>query len=103
MSVEMIATKDLKYRTRRLKAGDGFRVKNSREAKVLAHLGRAEMAANANREVALDDARAQVALPPLSKDSTDIGTLRAQYAEKFGKRPFNGWSAAQLQEKLAAE
>jgi len=31
----------------------------------------------------------------------DIAALRAEYQAKFGKRPFNGWSAAQLKEKIA--
>jgi hypothetical protein len=30
----------------------------------------------------------------------EIKALRTQYAEKFGKRPFNGWDADTLKEKL---
>lgn len=101
MSVEMIATKDLKYRTRRLKTGDGFRVKNDREAKVLAYLKKAERVANVNTQVALDDARAKVGLAPLSKDSESIAELREQYFEAFGKRAFNGWSSVVLKAKIA--
>lgn len=101
MSVEMIARKDLKYQTRRLKAGDGFRAKNLREAKILAHLKKAEIVANPNALIALDDAREKVGLTPLSKDSEAIATLRAEYQDKFGKRAFNGWSAEQLKQKIA--
>jgi hypothetical protein len=101
MSIPMIATKDLRYATRRLKAGDGFRVKCERDARVLVHLKKAEREDNENRKVALDDARAKVGMAPLSKDSDDIKALRDEYFDKFGKRAFNGWSADQLKEKLA--
>lgn len=101
MSVEMIARKDLKYQTRRLKAGDGFRVKNLREAKVLAHLRKAEMVANPNPKIALDDAREKVGMKPLSKDSETIAELRAEYQAKFDKRPFNGWDIRILRQKIA--
>ena len=33
----------------------------------------------------------------------DIAALRIQYKERFGKNAFNGWSAEQIIEKLAAE
>lgn len=35
-----------------------------------------------------------------SKD--DIKALRAEYQKKTGKKPFTGWSADQLREKMAA-
>lgn len=102
MSVNLKAIKALKYRTRRLLPDDDFRVKNEREARVLVALGKAVRNDNANRKVALDDARAKVGMPPISKDSDDIKALRDEYHEKFGKRAFNGWSADQLKEKIAA-
>ena len=101
MSVGMKAIKPLKYRTRRLLPGDDFRVKSDREAKVLVHLKKAERTDNSNRNVALDDAREKVGLTPLSKDSEDIKEWRDRYTEKFGRRPFNGWSIDQLKEKIA--
>lgn len=101
MSVPMIARKDLKYQTRRLKAGENFRVKSEREAKVLIHLKKAEREDNPNRKVALDDARQKVGMPPISKDSEDIKVWRDKYQEAFGKRPFNGWDIETLKEKIA--
>lgn len=101
MSIPMIARKDMKYRTRRLQAGESFRVKNEQEARVLAHLKKAEREDNPDRHIALDDARAQVGLPPLSKASEDIAEVRAEYIEKLGKRPFPGWSIEVLREKMA--
>ncbi len=32
----------------------------------------------------------------------DLAILRAEYQAKFGKKPFAGWKADQLREKLAA-
>lgn len=101
MSVDLKAIKPLKYRTRQLLPGQDFRVKNEREARVLVALKKAERNANPNRNVALDDARAKVGLTPLSKDSDDIKVWREKYFDTFGKRPFNGWSIAQLKEKIA--
>lgn len=34
--------------------------------------------------------------------SEDLSDLRAAYTEKFGKKPFAGWNAETLREKLAA-
>lgn len=102
MSVELIAVKPLKYRTRMMVPGQNFRVKNEREARVLVHLKRAERVDNADRYVALDDARAKVGLPALSKVTEDINALRVEYLGKIGRRPFNGWDAETLKEKIAS-
>jgi hypothetical protein len=32
----------------------------------------------------------------------DLSDLRSEYAKKFGKKPFNGWNADTLREKLEA-
>jgi hypothetical protein len=40
---------------------------------------------------------------PSVKPSDDLTTLRTKYSEKFGKRPFHGWDAMTLTEKLAEE
>ena len=34
--------------------------------------------------------------------SDDIEKLRADYAEVVGKKPFNGWDAAELQKRIDA-
>lgn len=101
MSIEMIAVKPLKYRTRMIVPGQHFRVKNAQEARVLAYLKKAERNDNPNVKVALDDARAVVGMPPLSKDSDNIKIWRDKYEAQFGKRPFNGWSIEQIKAKLA--
>lgn len=100
MQVQMIAIRPFSYRTRRLKPGDSFPVKNATMAKLLVAAKRAELDTNPNERVALDDLRDKAGMKPLSKDSEEIGALRAAYTKKFGKRPFNGWDAAALKAKI---
>lgn len=38
----------------------------------------------------------------ISATGDEIAALRAEYTAKFGKRPFNGWDAATLRERIAA-
>lgn len=38
---------------------------------------------------------------PLGAERDELGALRAAYVDKFGKRPFMGWNAATLREKMA--
>lgn len=80
---ELIATGPLTYATRRLKAGDVFIPVSDRDANVLIALMKAK---------------------PAEQDrSDDIANLRLQYQTKFGKRPFMGWDADKLREKITEE
>jgi hypothetical protein len=127
--VDMIATKRLRYGTRRLSAGDPFEARHDRDARLLVGIGKARYA---TRMMVADDepvvARSAlttpgdglklvgergpdlVDLPSGSKDdpaetpaeADDRPALRAEYEAKFGKRAFPGWSAEILREKLAA-
>lgn len=126
--VDMIATKKLKYGTRRLTAGDPFEARHERDARLLIGIGKARYATR--DMVAADEPPALtipadglkivgnrgpdlVDLPRGSKvesadtlaDATDTDerpALRAEYEAKFGKKPFGGWSAEILKEKIAA-
>lgn len=80
MRVPMIATRDLTYATRRLKAGDAFEAVSSNDARVLRAIKKADHAPD---------------------PADDISHLRSVYQEKFGKRAFNGWDADTLKEKIA--
>lgn len=84
MRVPMIATKDMTYATRRLKADEGFEASRS-DARLLSALGRARPAEG--HVVEPVDERA---------------ALREAYKTKFGKRAFMGWDADTLREKIAA-
>lgn len=80
---DLIATKSLQYATRRLMPGDAFTANNERDARILCGIGKAR--------------RAEKAEPV--KD--ELAELRAEYQEVVGKRPFYGWDADTLREKIA--
>ena len=85
------------YNTRRLLPGDSFEA-NRRDARILVALGMAR------------EAREAGTLPPppaglakkvkLADDKEALAKLRADYQEVVGKRPFNGWDAAELQKRI---
>lgn len=84
MRVPMIATKDLTYATRRLKADDQFDASRN-DARVLTALGRARLIEE-----------------PVQEPVDERVALRESYETKFGKRPYMGWDADTLREKIAA-
>lgn len=84
MRVPMIATKDLTYATRRLKADDQFDASRN-DARVLTALGRARLIEQ-----------------PVQEPIDERVPLREAYEAKFGKRPYMGWDAEALREKIAA-
>ena len=86
MPIPMTATKSLRYRTRRLLAGDEFEVRNEGEARLFSRMGAVRVAAP----------------KPAKTGDSDLTKLRAEYQAKFGKRPFNGWSVEKLRERIAA-
>lgn len=93
MKLEMTATKNLRYATRQLKAGDGF-VASKRDALILAALGRAEYG---TRVIEAVDA------PKKAEASGDDGmkALREEYQRVVGKKPFGGWDAETIKAKMA--
>lgn len=86
--VPLIATKGLRYGTRRLLAEDDFTAPK-RDARLLVAIGKARYRT--------EDARAAPAPAP-----DDLKALRESYKTATGKKPFGGWDAATLREKIAA-
>jgi len=84
------ARKHMTYATRRLKPGDLFKARSRSDERILLALKRARR---------LGDEPPSP--PPGQPARDDIQSLRSAYAEKFGKRPYHGWDAAELREKLA--
>lgn len=83
--------KPLKYGTRRLMPGDTHPM----PGRLADMFIKRKMA----REV-----RPVAELPPLPADlaqPADLTALRAEYTAKLGKRPFPGWGAEVLREKIA--
>lgn len=92
MTHRMIATKDMTYATRRLKAGDEIEDVSGPNARLLTALGRARLVAPGETKKAV---QAEV-------QHDALADLRAEYQRVLGKRPFNGWDADELREKIAA-
>lgn len=73
--------KSQSYMTRALKASD------PRYARVLSKLGYG---------------RSDMVAEPVASKPADLTALRAEYLRVVGKRPFNGWDAAELRAKISA-
>lgn len=71
-----------------------MRARDPRYARILERLGyeRRDMVPTAAASV-----------EPVAQDAGDIAALRAAYREKFGKRPFMGWDAGTLRDKLSGK
>lgn len=98
---EVIATRTGRYGTRMLTAGDPLTVSGP-AARAMIALGRAEPKPE----------RRRARRPQLDHDQNgreggskapaeDLTALREEYFGKLGKRPFNGWDAGTLREKIA--
>lgn len=101
---EVIATRTGRYGTRMLTAGEPLLLSGP-AARAMIALGRAEPkpARKVARRLTAESGADLVSLPEGSSvaQADDITTLRAEYHEKLGKRPFPGWSADILREKIA--
>lgn len=82
---DLKATKPLTYNTRRLLPGDTFTALSDRDAKTLVTLGKAT----------------RVSATSSPDAAEDIKALRAEYTALTGKKPFGGWSADDLRQKIA--
>jgi hypothetical protein len=87
------------YRTRMMRAGEPVTLSGPK-ARLFEALGYVEEAPHRARRPQLDhDGNGKEGGAP--KPAGDLGALRAEYQAKYGKRPFNGWSADTLREKIA--
>lgn len=85
------------YNTRRLLPGDSFEAKR-RDARILVALG---MAREVREAGTLPSPPAGLAKKVKRADDKEaLAKLRADYQEVVGKRPFSGWSAAELQRRI---
>lgn len=119
--VKMTATKMLTYANRRLVPGEDFEAKTHRDMKVLLATRKAKVkreevevpppppeVAQRIAEVTAPDLQPADVPPSVaasgneSDGAGDIVALRAEYERVLGKRPFYGWDAATLRDKMAA-
>lgn len=106
--LEYIGSRPMSYRTRRLTAGDTITC-SDRDARVWL----------ATRKFRKARRPADIPPPPAellarfdhdgdgvpggsAAPVEDVASLRKEYFEKLGKRPFPGWNAETLREKIAA-
>lgn len=88
-TTQLRAIKDMRYRTRMLRAGEAFEASGP-EARLLIAMGSAVQPKAKHRQE-----------PKPETEAPDLTDLRRAYAEKLGKRPFNGWDAAELRRRIA--
>lgn len=95
------AIKPTKYLTRRLLPGDVFEADDTRDGKIMAKILLATRKAIPHREPG------RIAPPPVelaakiaAPEADELAELRAEYQAKIGKRPFHGWDADTLREKI---
>lgn len=106
--MKLRAIKPLKYDTRRLMPGDEFEVARSRDARLLLATKRVRKAEAAPAAPPVEPPAPAPApvLPPVVEPTApapeDLSALRAEYETVVGKKPFHGWSAETLREKMAA-
>lgn len=116
MRKRLIATKNMSYATRALRAGDEFNASPS-DARILIALGRASEVPAALAKVT--EQGFKVPPPPIvhasttqsagddHTDDTDdaddnpLKALRAEYQEVVGKRAFPGWDETELRRRMA--
>ncbi|KQX35327.1 hypothetical protein ASD04_14905 [Devosia sp. Root436] len=100
---KLIATKGLRYATRRMMAGDEFEA-NNRDARVLVAIGKARPmrmpgSIDAPPPAIVEKAK-QVAAKTSDDDKGALNKLRADYQTLVGKKPFAGWKAGELQRRI---
>lgn len=113
--IRLKALKPLRYATRRLLPGDEFEAK-PRDVRVLLATRKVSQvrepaAVPAPPPAVAEKIAAAVApsappAPPtvgvMTSSDADLTSLRAEYEKVVGRRPFMGWDAGTLREKMAA-
>lgn len=79
--MKLVARKPMTYGTRHLVAGEVFEARPA-DARLLKAIRKAA--------------------DHVEPEPSDVASLRAQYEQMFGKRPFMGWDADALREKIAS-
>ena len=114
MQKTVISNRAMTYGTRRLKAGDEFTT-SARDADILVRLGKASEVppalAQGNFKVppppAPPAAPVQQTTPVAQADDDGDGdenplkTVRDEYEQVVGRRPFHGWDEAELRRRMA--
>lgn len=92
--MKMCAMKAFKYATRHLTPGEVFEVKSRKDSRILRAMNRAA------EYVEIEDSP-MVAPEPEPEKVEDLAAVRAEYEATVGRRPFMGWDADTLRQKIA--
>lgn len=98
---KMVALKSIRYKMKRIAQGEEFMARDG-DVRVLqavrhATLAPREMTTLPEMPASLKG-KVSKAVPTIDED---IKALREEYFAVIGKKPFNGWDAAALREKIA--
>lgn len=102
---KLVATKGLRYATRRMMAGDEFEASN-RDARLLVAIGKARPARvpgtiGAPPVAILQKVKNGIGQTKSSDGDKDaLNKLRADYQMLVGKKPFAGWKVDELQRRI---
>ena len=111
-SEPMTASKSMRYNTRRLVAGEGF-MASPKDVRILEAIGKAKRGRPA-ADLSAPPATLVAKIAAFDGDGNgepggsakpapdpDLASVRAEYVEKMGKRPFPGWDVAELRRRMA--
>ena len=101
--MKLTATKSFLYNTRRLLAGDVFETVKPIHGKLLIAAKKA-IETRTPGKIAAPPKSVAAKVSKASKveaEPDELATVRAEYQEKVGKRPFMGWDADTLRAKMA--
>ncbi len=92
---KIVAVKEVRYAGVSHLPGAEFEA-SDKDARLLVAIGKAALTRAPNKTDLPEPA--EVAEEPAPLD--EVADLRAEYTEQFGKRPFMGWSADELRERM---
>ncbi len=98
----MTAVKMLTYANRRLVPGEDFEAKSPRDLKVLLATRKARIKRQSGEIPAPPAAVAAKIDAVVVSPDQELAQARVDYEIKFGKRPFYGWDATTLRDKINA-
>lgn len=89
---KIFAVKEVRYAQRRYLPGDAFDA-SEKDAKLLTAIGRASYGKKPNKT--------DLPEPKPAAERDEMAELRTEYEDKIGRRPYMGWNADMLREKMA--
>ena len=100
--IKMKATKNMRYGTRRLMAGDIFEVNKPSDVRVLKAIRKAEEYKEELPPIPATLKTAAMSVGTVQTDAIDqeLKIARADYEDATGKRAFFRWTTAELREKI---